>query len=498
MHIRKPKQGIVFITSMIALVVMLIVGTSFMGLASQQLNSAQHELEQLHAVAMADGGINYAVAMQKGSGTQTSTIYTLAQMPADPHNLDPNGAIVPQFSKPTDTDNPDEHFAVWLSEFRMDGNQVGYQAISRGQYRKFSRLVRAVLQGDIPNAAHMTAPPQLAYSVFAKSNVTMGNSADVQGDLGSNGSLGLEFSGSGNVKGNVYTAGSISFKSLNGSIIPNVTFGTKVYDTNGNGNNDKQIKDVTDKAASYFPGSTVNANGKTLVVPTITVDDYRKWAVSIGDEAIWKDDVISSASSIRTPILYVPKSYLTNKDNAFSINTDILGYNPVGSEKKEPLTIFVDGNVEMEGNTTLGIAPESFTDANKNGAYDKAETYVDANNNGQYDEGETINDTNGNGKLDSAEIYVDANKNGQYDEGTPITLIATGSVTMKGTSEINGIVWAEGSFGGGEPTVRGAILCDNANYQGNCHFFHFSYGNALVVPPAITSEKWRIASWEVM
>ena len=88
--------------------------------------------------------------------------------------------------------------------------------------------------------------------------------------------------------------------------------------------------------------------------------------------------------------------------------------------------------------------PETFTDLNDNGKWDKAEIYYDCGidqyccygnedcpedlleNNGKYDFGEKFDDSNNNNKYDPEEKYNDKNKNNRYDIGEEFKDIGNG------------------------------------------------------------------------
>ena len=114
--------------------------------------------------------------------------------------------------------------------------------------------------------------------------------------------------------------------------------------------------------------------------------------------------------------------------NFMSHNTDLTG----------PLTIFVNGNLMLGGNTTLGTTDN------------------------------------------------------------PVALIATGNISCNGTPTINGLAWANGTFGGGTPNFNGSVRCQVVgSFQGNPQLTWHEYDDELINPPDFT-DMWKEGSWELL
>ncbi|HEY3416918.1 MAG TPA: polymer-forming cytoskeletal protein [Armatimonadota bacterium] len=414
MRKRRQQRGIIFITAVISLAVMFVVGVAFISMASQQMGDSQRDLKALHAIAMADAGINYLVWKQKFSSSPITAIYTAQTNYA---------AIAPQLHLVLGDLSQDQG-DVWLMQLNAPGTSQGYEAISRGNYRSYNRIVRSILQGPIAvetGSSEIQPPPQLTYAVFTKSDLTIDTSTNVHGDVGSNGNVLLNTSGGGNLEGNVYAVGGVIFKKNTSYVTGNVRYGTGLYDKNGD--------NVTSQSSAYLSGST-QRGATTLVVPTPVREPYLNWANSIGPSAFYNEARLNDASQVTTPILYV------NSNGASPFNLDI------NASLQGPLTIFVNGDVRLNGNTVLGSREH------------------------------------------------------------PIVLITTGSVLCNGTPEINGVIWANGTFGNGTPTLNGSVVCNNiAEFQGNVQLNYQTYGGVQIVPPTVTYDNsylWDVTSWELI
>ncbi|MHB9025136.1 MAG: polymer-forming cytoskeletal protein [Armatimonadota bacterium] len=414
MRTRRQRHGIIFITAVMALAVMFTVGIAFIGMASQQMGDSQRDLKALHAVAMADAGINYLVWKQKFSGSPITEIYNAGtDYSYSPPQLHLQlGELAQDFGD------------VWLLRLNAPSTSQGYEAIARGNYRSYHRVVRAVLQGPIPietGGDEIPPPPQLSYAVFTKSDLTVETSTNVSGDLGSNGNIVLNTSGGGNLVGNVYAAGGVIFKKNTAFVTGNVRYGTGLYDNRGN--------DITNSSSGIVSG-TSQGGATTQVISTPLREPYAAWASSYGSEAYFNDTRLTDPSRVTTPILFV------NSEGVSPFNLDI------DADLEGPLTIFVNGDVRLNGNTVLG-SPEH-----------------------------------------------------------PVVLITTGSVLCSGTPDINGVIWANGTFGNGTPTVRGSVICNNlATFQGDVQLRYQSYSGVQIIPPTIVYDNsylWDITSWELI
>ena len=71
MKMKHTQHGFIFITAIIALAVMVVIGVSFAGHAATQLSAARKDLNALHQIATADAGAYYVRWLQKWSPEET-------------------------------------------------------------------------------------------------------------------------------------------------------------------------------------------------------------------------------------------------------------------------------------------------------------------------------------------------------------------------------------------------------------------------------------------
>lgn len=433
----RKERGFLFVTSIAILTVMTIIGTAFLGSSIQQLQSARLAHNAIHALAMADAGVNYAIWNQRWTSNAIPvTDARILSSTTSPDSLYLGGSISPTFTLSLGTTGEDT-FAVWLTKYQRDipGSDPvkGFMAISRGYFRNgysgnYSRSVRAILQPppDTPPTTQQEFP-QLNYAIYTESDLRVNTSTNVNGNggggIGTNGSAYLSTSSGGYIQSNVYSAGSVSFDKNKTTVQGNLRYGTKVLDTKGN--------DISALLGTSVTGTAIK-DAVTMLVPEMNSDEYLAWAQYSGaTNSIYYGTRITTADVIKTDILYVNP----DKTPGFVLNID--------TDIKKSGLVFVNGDISVGGNVQLGV----------------------------YDAG-------GNSK--------------------PLVLVATGSVLCSGSSYINGIIWNKGSFGGGTPTVNGSIICNNVtSFQGNPYMIHRKY-TVPVLPCDISNYEhaWRVAGWE--
>lgn len=427
-----------FIVCIVSLGVMLIIGTTFMGISMQQMHDARKEHNALHAIVMADAGVNYMVWKQKYSGDPIPNGDSrILPASTDPRILDRNvtpPCLVLQLGS-TNEDRAD----IWLMEHdkTVSGTRVrGYEVISRGSFRdtmatQYNRSVRAVLQPP-PIAAPTTifSFPQLNNVVFTESDLYVGTSSDVHGDgsngLACNGSAYLDTSAGGSINASVTAAGAVIFDKNKTRVNGSVKYGTKILDPKGN--------DITGDAQYYISG-TESSGGDTMLLPEMKSDDYAAWANSQGSGAFFTGTSIKTSDVVAKDILYVNP----DKTPGYTLNIDC--------SIPKAAVVFVNGDVVINGSIKLGSVDTNLSDG---------------------------------------------------DSSKPFVIVATGTVTCNGSPEIDGIIWASGAFGRGTPTIYGSVICNNlAGFQGNNKLYFHAY-NANVVPDSALNyqHSWRVASWE--
>ncbi|MHB9025540.1 MAG: bactofilin family protein [Armatimonadota bacterium] len=246
MKTARKRSGVMFVLAVIGLAVMTITGTAFIGLAANQLVSAERQLDNLHAVAAAEGGINYIIWRQKYTtpgdtnadpNRGSVTPYDSASLVFPPSGLNlrvltHTGSPAPLVNVTPDSGEPDLA-AVWLYKFSSTGSTVahdGYQAVSEGNYRLFTRKLRVVF--PLGTNINNPEPPELpelfkTYAVFGGLDFDPGGgNAVVNGNVGSNGEIKL--GGNSLITGNVNTPSSITLSGNNASITGLAEYGTTV------------------------------------------------------------------------------------------------------------------------------------------------------------------------------------------------------------------------------------------------------------------------------
>ncbi len=136
-HPIRRRRGIIFSVALCSLLVMLIVGISFMGASVQVLSNARRDMTQLHAVAMADAGIQYLIWRQKYS-SQPIAIGSIFSDTTNVSTLDYTKTPAAQIQLALG-DGGQDHAAIWLCNVTTPGQTPGYQAISQGYYRDYAR-----------------------------------------------------------------------------------------------------------------------------------------------------------------------------------------------------------------------------------------------------------------------------------------------------------------------------------------------------------------------
>jgi len=337
MRTHTRKHGMIFVAALLAMLGMVLIGTSFVASATQQLRDARREFDYLHATAMADAGLNYFIWKQRYSGDPVTQVYSAFSV-NDVWGLSPTGTPAPQVGTNALPFGEDQA-AVWLFRYMPVGAELAsYQIVSKGYCRGRERIVRAVLQGPKSSTTGPT-PPWLDYAIFADSSMIISNSTDVSGNIASNGSVVLDTSGGSQFNGNVRSASWVKMTKSSTSINGSLLYGTVVYD-----NKNRIISDDTLDDIFTGGGSPIPDPDKTIPVDGMNQQLYADWAEVYGEDAYYDASSLSDPSLVTTPILYV------NADNApgYSLN--------IRCDLPGPLTIFVNGNVTLHGSVVIGTA----------------------------------------------------------------------------------------------------------------------------------------------
>ena len=193
----RQHRGAVLITAMLAMMVMFLVGISFLQISSQQTREAERHLANLRALASADAGLNYMIWNQKYPNESQNKI---ADTNLQPGNLNPGllnsidypGALL------TDTNaswNQQEQFNAWLLKYTLPGSPAGttdgYQVISKGRFRGYQKTIRAILRTSakiiqVEPPINPPPPPVLDYALFSGTNLSISGSSQIAGDIGCN------------------------------------------------------------------------------------------------------------------------------------------------------------------------------------------------------------------------------------------------------------------------------------------------------------------------
>ncbi|MHB9130070.1 MAG: pilus assembly PilX N-terminal domain-containing protein [Armatimonadota bacterium] len=181
-YVPNNKRGIVFLTAIIGLAVMFIVGISYMGMATQQLGNARRDLRSLHALAMAEAGLNYIIYQKQ----QSPSITGIRSSELNLRQLNP-GVLSTDAAKQFGADAEDR-FNVWL--LTVPDNPKVYQVVSQGVFREgkpeqYLHTVRAFL---IPPETKLdgASSPLFKYAIFSDSELDIKSQSTIHGDVGSN------------------------------------------------------------------------------------------------------------------------------------------------------------------------------------------------------------------------------------------------------------------------------------------------------------------------
>ena len=427
----RRQRGIVFVAAILALGLMVVIGTAFMASAVQQLRDARRDLDSLHALAMADAGLNYFIWRQRFSSNPITNPHDVNQITGNIRDLQPAGTPNPQVPLGAVALNNEDRVAVWLFSV-SSGSQVMYQVVSKGYYRDTQQTVRAMLQGPAESNSVTPPPPPtppawLDYAIFSESQMIINTSTDVTGDIASNGSIIMNTSGGSTFKGNLRAASTVQLMKNSTSIDGGLAFGTRILDSKG--------KDISGDASKYFTGDInrlPDDADKKIHVDPMNPQAYAEWADAVGNAAKYDSTTLSDPARVTTPILYVNGDMTPGF--SLRITTDLKG----------PLTIFVNGDVDLRGSVVLG------------------------------------------------------------SKDAPVTIIATGNIQCNGNPSVYGAIWASGSFGGGTPNVYGSVRCDVlGSFQGNPSINYQTYAQDIINPPpppgpTDTQNLWALTSWQLL
>jgi len=385
--------------------------------------------------------LNYTIWYQKyNSNAIPTTDSRILDSNTDPFSLDMHGAIAPAFSV-TLGDTGDDQFAVWLVKYSRttSGGTVvqGYQAISKGYFRAASA------DGYNREVRATLQPPPENLPTTITAFPQLNYAVYAESDLYVSSSANMFGNGGGGLGSN----GSIYLSTSNGGSINanifaagSVTFDKQHVTVNGNLQYGTKILDTRGNNISSSTGSsvsgTVSNDGHTQLLPEMKSDDYLAWANSRGSSAFFNGTSLTTSDVVSKDILFVNAA----KTPGYTLN--------ISCSIPKSAVVFVNGDVTINGNLRLGSFDSNLSDG---------------------------------------------------DQSKPFVLIATGSVTCSGSPEIDGVIWTNGAFGKGTPTINGSIICNNVSgFQGNPTLNARYYTMATVIPTSALNYQhaWRLASWQ--
>lgn len=222
----RRQRGVVFLTAMIALAVMFMIGMVFLQLAVSLSVQASREMRAVQAIATADAGVNYMLWNQKYPLESWKRIADTAILPAStaPLSLQPGAASPAKITLPPGwSNNPSSSCTVWLCRYTLPGSPLGlldgYRIVSRATARNYLRTVQVIVRGTtvLPYILQpdSTAPPEmpvLNYALYSGTALNVTGNSDISGDVGCNLDLTVD-SSAAKIRGNAVAGGRITTKS---------------------------------------------------------------------------------------------------------------------------------------------------------------------------------------------------------------------------------------------------------------------------------------------
>jgi len=319
MRPRNAQRGIVFITAMVALVVMFLVGVTFLQMSTYRVKEAQRGLDALNALAMADAGLNYMIWNQKRPEQSLAKIANASILPdaTSPSSLNAS-ASSPALRQSTPNELPDNsQFAAWLMQYTLPTSTTntldGYQVIAKGSYRGYTRTVRGILRAPQPPPdtgppINPPPPPVLDYALFSGTGLTISGNSTIRGDVGCNADLTVD-SGSARVIGNASAGGRI-----------------------------------TTKKSTNISGERLESQPQVILSDIIQLANLYAYAAANGNEIYNGSMSFSSNTLVSNRVIYVKGDVTINS------NTEFSGI----------VTIVAEGNVKINGNvSSVGPADSS-------------------------------------------------------------------------------------------------------------------------------------------
>ncbi|HEX2950176.1 MAG TPA: hypothetical protein VHV83_11535 [Armatimonadota bacterium] len=308
----RKRRGIVFVTAIVALAVMLVTAVGFISMALNQLGDAERGLKALHAIAIADAGINYMIWNQKYPNQSNTAIADANALPSSTVYTSLNPDTPSSALLSSSAEWGEDHFSAWLIRYTLPespANQLdGYQVVARGTYRGYTRTLRALLRSPMQiiypsDQDNPPPPPVLEHALFSGTGLGIGGNTTINGKVGCNLDLGVN-SGSARVFGDALAGGRITTKNSN-----NIT------------------------------GNRYEHQPQIILTDIIQMANLYVYAVAHGNQVIDGSKTFWGTESYAYKVVYVKGDVTINSNTSFA---------------NQVLTIVAEGNVTINGSVTCG------------------------------------------------------------------------------------------------------------------------------------------------
>jgi cytoskeletal protein CcmA (bactofilin family) len=165
---RPNNRGSIFLSAMIALIVLLALGVTFVEMSIQEVTRASREKKETRALSLAEAGLDYA-AWHVYNQPPTGYPFTLAR-----------------------ADLPEGIFSAVVDRYRDgSGNLIpnGLKVVSTGTCQGFNAEVKAVGTFVIPPEYNSNV---FTHALFSDSDLTVLGTANIYGSIHSNGNMSLQ------------------------------------------------------------------------------------------------------------------------------------------------------------------------------------------------------------------------------------------------------------------------------------------------------------------
>jgi len=180
--IGKPNnRGSIFLSAMIALIVLLALGVTFVEMSIQEVARASREKKETRALSLAEAGLDYA-AWRLYNQAPASYPFALAR-----------------------ADMPEGSFSAVVERYRDESGALvpnAIKVVSTGISQGFNAEVKAVGHYAVASGPNSGV---FDFALFSNSDLTIKGTADIDGSIHSNGNMTLQ--GAPNVTGDASATG---------------------------------------------------------------------------------------------------------------------------------------------------------------------------------------------------------------------------------------------------------------------------------------------------